>query len=115
MKRAFSSGKGTTTSALVGNQRYQVWIDLHREQFAKSFSEESRRNISTSIVNAVISANPKGRFLSLDIHSGLWYDVGFNRAVAITYENLLAESGMMHCSSPKKAASVKRTFASKAA
>ena len=114
MKRASSSGKGKTTSNLVGNQRYQVWIDLHREQFAKSFYEEDRRNIATSIVNAVIGANPNGRFLSLDIHSGLWYDVGFNRAVAITYENLLAESGM-NSSSPKKAASVKRTFVSKAA
>ena len=66
-------------------------------------------------MNAVINANPYGRFLSLDIHSGLWYDVGFDRAVAITYENLLAESGMMYSSSPKKAASVKRTFVSKAA
>jgi len=63
----------------------------------------------------VIGANPNGRFLSLDIHSGLWYDVGFDRAVAITYENLLAESGRMYSSSPKKMASVKRTFVSKAA
>lgn len=88
-------GKGKTTSSLVGNQRYKVWIDLHKEAYAKAFYDEDRRKIAAGIVAAVTTCVPAGRFLSLDIHTGLWYDVGYGRAVGITQETLMAESGMM--------------------
>ena len=90
-------GKGKTTSSLVGNQRYKVWIALHKESYAKAFyNQEEQRQIAASIINAVTCTSvPAGRFLSLDYHSGLWYDVGYERAVGITMETLMAESGMM--------------------
>jgi len=88
-------GKGKTTSTLVGNQRYKVWINLHKEAFAKAPYEEDRRKIACSIVNAVATSVPQGRFVSLDIHTGLWYDVGYERAAGITLETLMAETGMM--------------------
>lgn len=112
-------GKGKTTSSLVGNQRCKVWINLHKEAFAKAFYDEDRRNIAHSIVNAVTTSVPQGRFLSLDVNSGLWYDVGYERAVGITWEMLVAESGMMNptrvVQSPVESPALPRVFTSKAA
>jgi len=116
-------GKGKTTSSLVGNQRLKVWVNLHKDSFAKAFYDEERRNIACNIVNAINTSVPQGRFLSLDIHSGLWYDVGYQRAVGIVMETLMAESGLMNVqrgllAQPNKQmrrASIPRTFVSKAA
>ncbi|KAL7540387.1 hypothetical protein ACHAXR_010072 [Thalassiosira sp. AJA248-18] len=112
-------GKGKTTSSLVGNQRYKVWVNLHKDVFAKALYEEERRNIACAIVNAVTTSLPQGRFLSLDIHSGLWYDVGYERAVGITMETLMAETGMMRqrgmMPPVARRASIPRVFTSKAA
>jgi len=114
-------GKGKTTSTLVGNQRYKVWINLHKEAFAKAPYEEDRRKIACSIVNAVATSVPQGRFVSLDIHTGLWYDVGYERAAGITLETLMAETGMMRnhgmMAHPHGArqARIPRVFTSKAA
>ncbi|KAL9179597.1 hypothetical protein ACHAXT_008887 [Thalassiosira profunda] len=108
-------GKGKTTSSLVGNQRYKVWIDLHKESFAKAFSDGERRGIAVKIVDSVTGGVPPGRFLSLDIHTGLWYNVGKDRAVGITLEALMAETGRMKPVQPARKASVRRTFTSKAA
>jgi len=119
-------GKGKTTSTLVGNQRYKVWVNLHKESFAKAYYDEDRRNIACSIVDAVSTSVPQGRFLSLNIHTGLWYDVGRARAVGITMETLMAESGMTckaqaqgmmmpHRPAVAKTSSIQRTFTSKAA
>ncbi len=110
-------GKGKTTSSLVGNQRYKVWINLHKDAFAKALHEDEKKKIARSIVNAVSSSVPAGRFLSLDIHSGLWFDVGNERAVGIIMETLYAECGMMNRQGPPKGRrnSVQRTFISKAA
>ncbi|KAL7530036.1 hypothetical protein ACHAWF_003211 [Thalassiosira exigua] len=109
-------GKGKTTSSLVGNQRYKVWIDLHKEAFAKAPSVEDRRDVARSVVNAVQASVPEGRFLSLDIHTGLWYDVGRDRAVGITMEALMAETGMMKAVRPRPAGrQAQRTFVPRAA
>lgn len=116
-------GKGKTTSSLVGNQRYKVWINLYKDQFAKSLNDDERRNIACKIVNAVTTSVPQGRFLSLDIHTGLWYNVGYQRAVGITLETLMIESGMMNVTKQAfapppnmaKRATQQRIFASKAA
>lgn len=118
-------GKGKTTSSLVGNQRYKVWVNLHKAKFAKAgYDMDARRNIACSIVDAVGTSVPQGRFLSLDIHTGLWYDVGRARAVGITMETLMSETGMMSCKNQGmmmhpgamvRRASIPRTFTSKAA
>ena len=111
--------KGKTTSSLVGNQRYKVWVNLHKEAFRKATDQVDRRMIACSIVNAINSSVPAGRFLSLDIHTGYWYDVGYDRAVGMTLETLMTETGLMkaahHPTPATKKKIVKRTYASKAA
>ena len=85
-------GSGATTSSLVGNQRFKVWIDAHKSTFAQSSSLYQDSQIARSVVNTVTSSVPPGRFLSLDMRTGLWFDVGYERAVGIALEALAAES-----------------------
>jgi len=84
-------GTGKTTSSLVGNQRFNVWVNLHKAPFAKAFYEnnqEEQFRIARSLVDTVISSVPNGRFISLDRETRLWYDVGYERAVGIALESL---------------------------
>ena len=85
-------GSGATTSSLVGNKRFKVWIDAHRSSFARSSSLYQDSQIARSVVNAVTSSVPAGRFLSLDMRTGLWFDVGYERSVEIALEALSTES-----------------------
>jgi len=85
-------GSGATTSSLIGNQRFKVWIDAHKSSFARSSSLYQDSQIARSVVNTVTSSVPPGRFLSLDMRTGLWFDVGYERAVDIALEALATES-----------------------
>lgn len=82
-------GNGKTTQSLVGNKRYRVWIDLQSISFAKAFSQEDRIHIASSVVNTVKSSMPQGRFLSMDITSGLWHEMGHETAVNVTMRALM--------------------------
>ncbi len=88
-------GNGKTTQSLVGNKRYRVWIDLHREKFAKDLSQEERVQIAASVVNTVQSSAPQGRFLAMDINSGLWHEMGHENAVNMTM-GVLMQSIVTH-------------------
>ena len=85
-------GSGATTSSLVGNQRFKVWIDAHKSSFMRSTSIYGENQIAMSVVNTVMSSVPRGRFLSMDMRTGLWYDVGYERSVAIALEALVTET-----------------------
>mmetsp|Transcript_21828 Transcript_21828/g.45412 ORF Transcript_21828/g.45412 Transcript_21828/m.45412 type:complete len:257 (-) Transcript_21828:161-931(-) len=107
---------GKTSSELIGNRRYRVWIDLHRQAFAKAVFEEDRRRIAHSIVNTVKGSAPSGRFLSQDRTTGKWFDIGYQQAFTATMKDLAKErpaNNMNFRSSPKL--SVQRTYVSKAA
>jgi hypothetical protein len=84
-------GTGKTTSSLVGNQRFNVWVNLHKAPFAKAFydnNQEEQFRIARSLVDTVMSSVPKGRFISLNRETRLWYDVGYERAVGIALDSL---------------------------
>ena len=105
---------GNTTNDLVGNRRYRVWIDLHRQAFAKALFEEDRRKIAHSIVNTIKGSFPSGRFLSQDKQTGEWHDAGYQQAYVITMNDLAKGIPKLAQPSPVKN-SVRRTFVSKAA
>lgn len=81
-------GRGKMTSNLVGNRRFRVWIEINRRSFAKSSTEQERWDIAASIVDTIRDSIPNGRFLSLDIHSGIWHDVGRDNAINVTLQVL---------------------------
>mmetsp|Transcript_18895 Transcript_18895/g.29585 ORF Transcript_18895/g.29585 Transcript_18895/m.29585 type:complete len:237 (-) Transcript_18895:3-713(-) len=113
-------GNGKTTQSLVGNKRYRVWIDLHSASFAKVLSNEERVQIATSIVNTVKSSAPPGRFLSMDITSGLWHEMGHDNAVNMTMgvlmQSIVAHSVVVQIPAQQQQAVVQqKTFISRAA
>ena len=112
-------GNGKTTQSLVGNKRYRVWIDLHKASFAKALSQEERVQIATSVVNTVTSSAPQGRFLSMDVTSGLWHEMGHESAVNMTMGALIqctAVARPVAVQIPaQKAAVQQKTFVSRAA
>eukprot|EP00804_Cyclotella_cryptica_P011393 CCRYP_016053-RA/>CCRYP_016053-RA protein AED:0.14 eAED:0.14 QI:280/1/1/1/0/0/2/133/218 len=111
-------GVGKSINELVGNRRFRVWIDLHSKAFAKSPRIEDRVKIARSVVHTIQSCVPQGRFLSMDPHSGTWYDVGYERAVRITMEVLSHEMMTYPTVSPVKpsgASSKRKTYVSMAA
>jgi len=85
-------GSGAMTSSLVGNRRFKVWIDAHKSSFARSTSLYQDSQIAKSVVNTVMSSVPPGQFLSMDMHTGFWYDVGYERSVEIALEALVADT-----------------------
>lgn len=84
-------GSGKTTSSLVGNQRFNVWVNLHKSSFAKAVFDDNHElqfQIAHSLVDAVTSSVPTGRFISVERNTRLWYAVGYEQAVRIALESL---------------------------
>jgi hypothetical protein len=96
-----------------------VWVNLHRQTFAKAPLDEDRRRIAHSVVNTVAGSVPRGRFLSLNIHTGIWYDVGYEKAVNVTMEILADKTKDLSPAAspvaPPRRSAVQKTLASKAA
>mmetsp|Transcript_20380 Transcript_20380/g.29171 ORF Transcript_20380/g.29171 Transcript_20380/m.29171 type:complete len:243 (+) Transcript_20380:195-923(+) len=113
-------GNGKTTQSLVGNKRYRVWIDLHSAKFAKALPLEERVQIATSVVNTVQSSAPQGRFLSMDINTGFWHEMGHENAVNMTMgvmmQSVVAHSVVVQIPAQQQQAVVQRkTYISRAA
>lgn len=58
-------------------------------------TKRQKMAISRSIVEAVRSLNPPGRFLEKDPQTGLWYDVGHKKAVEKTSQALRDGAAML--------------------
>ena len=83
------NSNGKTTQSLVGNQRFRVWVDLYSPSFAKALTHGERIQIAASVVNAVIGSLPQGRFLVMDINSGLWNELSYEGAVDLSMRALM--------------------------
>ncbi len=97
-------GNGKTTQSLIGNKRYRVWIELHSASFAKALSQGERLQIAISVVNTVTGSVPQGRFLSMDITSGLWYEMGHESAVKMTMGALMQYTAVPYTAAVKSPA-----------
>ncbi|KAL3921005.1 MAG: hypothetical protein SGILL_002984 [Bacillariaceae sp.] len=80
-------GRGVTTNRHPGNASFRALVGLNKEQYITSTKRE-KMAISRSIVEAVRSLNPPGRFLDKSPETGLWFDVGHKRAVEKTSQAL---------------------------
>ncbi|KAG7367074.1 hypothetical protein IV203_029744 [Nitzschia inconspicua] len=80
-------GRGVTTNRWVGNENFRAIVGLNKEMYVTS-TKRQKMAISRSIVEAVRSLNPPGRFLDKDPQTGLWYDVGHKKAVEKTSQAL---------------------------
>uniref|UniRef100_A0A7S3LEI9 DUF6824 domain-containing protein n=1 Tax=Amphora coffeiformis TaxID=265554 RepID=A0A7S3LEI9_9STRA len=81
------SGRGVATNRHEGNVQYRSLVALNKEVYVTS-TKKQKMQISRSIVNAVRSLNPPGRFLDKHPETGLWYDIGDRKAIEKTSQTL---------------------------
>ena len=82
----------------VGNQRFKVWIDIHKSCFAQASTHYDKTLVATSLVNTVMSSVPSGRFFSVSVHDSgatdLRYNkLGYDKSVEIVMESLSTTVG----------------------
>lgn len=80
-------GRGGGTNAHVGNSHWRMLVTANKELYV-TLPKRQKMLLSKSIVNAVRTQNPPGRFLQKDPKTDLWYDVGDQRAQEKTSQAL---------------------------
>jgi hypothetical protein len=63
----------------VGNQRFKVWIDIHKSYFAQASTHYDKALVATSLVDTVMSSVPSGRFFSVSMHDSGNTDLRYNK------------------------------------
>lgn len=76
-------GRGAATNNHAGNLRFRALISLHQDQYLAAQNGE-KAEISRSVVRVLRNFDPPGRFLKKDGASGLWYDIGEDKATEKT-------------------------------
>lgn len=73
-------GRGGWINSHPGNERFRNLVkNRNREYFEARFKREKRR-IASSIVSEIHALNPPGRFLTKDLRSGHWVNIGKEKA-----------------------------------
>lgn len=80
-------GRGVTTNKWAGNEKFRSLVGLNKELYVTS-TKRQKMAISRSIVEAVQSMNPSGRFLERDPATGLWSSIGDRKATEKTSQAL---------------------------
>lgn len=80
-------GRGVTTNRHAGNESFRRLVGLNKEVYVSSTKKE-KMAISRSIVGAIRSLDPPGRFLDKDPVTGLWFDIGHKKAIEKTSQAL---------------------------
>lgn len=80
-------GRGGSTNNHIGNRNWRALV-ASLKHFHITLPKRQKAILSKSIVRAVRSQNPPGRFLEKDVETNLWYDVGDSRAIQKTAQAL---------------------------
>lgn len=80
-------GRGGGTNNHIGNSHWRMLVAANKQLYI-TLPKRQKMLLSRSIVNAVRSQNPPGRFLQKDSKSNKWFDVGDQRAQEKTSQAL---------------------------
>lgn len=80
-------GRGGASYRHQGNMTYRKLVQLNKPKYALCQKMEKMK-ISKSIVQAIRSQEPPGRFLEKDSKTGLWNDIGDKKAIEKTSQAL---------------------------
>jgi hypothetical protein len=80
-------GRGGATNSHIGNSHWRTLVTTNKELYV-TLPKRQKQLLSKSIVHAVRSQNPPGRFLQKDFSTGLWFDVGDVKAQEKTSQAL---------------------------
>jgi hypothetical protein len=80
-------GRGGATNSHIGNSHWRTLVTTNKELYV-TLPKRQKQLLSKSIVHAVRSQIPPGRFLQKDVPTGLWFDVGDVKAQEKTSQAL---------------------------
>jgi hypothetical protein len=80
-------GRGGGTNNHIGNSHWRMLVAANKQLYI-TLPKRQKMLLSRSIVNAVRSQTPSGRFLQKDSKSNLWFDVGDQKAQEKTSQAL---------------------------
>lgn len=80
-------GRGGGTNNHIGNSHWRMLVAANKQLYV-TLPKRQKMLLSRSIVNAVRSQNPPGRFLQRDSKTNKWFDVGDQRAQEKTSQAL---------------------------
>jgi hypothetical protein len=73
-------GRGGNINSHPGNERFRTLVDKRKRVYLTARFKREKRLIASSIVSEIRTLKPAGRFLSQDKKSGLWKDIGDEKA-----------------------------------
>ncbi|CAB9501488.1 expressed unknown protein [Seminavis robusta] len=80
-------GRGGGSNNWIGNSHWRMLVAANKQLYV-TLPKRQKMLLSRSIVHAVRSQNPPGRFLQKDSKSDRWYDIGDQRAQEKTSQAL---------------------------
>lgn len=73
-------GRGGSINSHPGNERFRILVEKRKRVYLTARFKREKRLIASSIVSEIAGLSPPGRFLSRDGKSGLWEDIGEEKA-----------------------------------
>mmetsp|Transcript_27875 Transcript_27875/g.52537 ORF Transcript_27875/g.52537 Transcript_27875/m.52537 type:complete len:966 (-) Transcript_27875:599-3496(-) len=75
------SGRGGRINSHPGNIRFREMVDAYKREYLDPRTKKvEKARIAARIVNTIRTLDPKGKFLKEDPHTGLWVEIGDERA-----------------------------------
>merc|ERR1712232_205022 len=73
-------GRGAGINGHQGNVNFRAMVKAHQNEYLAAITNIQKYLIVMDILQAVRSLSPPGRFITQETSTGLWYDVGDEKA-----------------------------------
>lgn len=73
-------GRGGSINTHPGNELFRKYVERHKRVYLTARFKREKRLIANSIVKEIRSLDPPGRFLARNSKTGLWHDIGDEKA-----------------------------------
>ena len=73
-------GRGGSINTHPGNETFRRFVERRKRVYLTARFKREKRLIASSIVKEIRELNPPGRFLSRDAKTGIWNDIGDEKA-----------------------------------
>ncbi|KAL7578096.1 hypothetical protein ACA910_015028 [Epithemia clementina (nom. ined.)] len=73
-------GRGGSINSHPGNERFRTLVEKRKRVYLTARFKREKRLIASSIVSEIRNLDPPGRFLQQDKKTGLWRDIGDEKA-----------------------------------
>jgi len=74
------SGRGGNINIHPGNETFRRIVEIKKRVYLTAQLKSDKRRIADSVITTIKELHPPGRFLAKNPSTGLWYDVGYEKA-----------------------------------